>query len=66
MLIVRACVLLITIVYKTIGLSQVIGCQARNSKVMFESVRAGHIMHEASLETLADGTSGDIEDGSVT
>merc|ERR1711860_115189 len=45
---------------------QVIGCQPRNSKVMFESVKAGHIQHEPSYDTLSDGTSGDIEDGSVT
>ncbi|XP_045176095.2 L-threonine ammonia-lyase-like isoform X2 [Mercenaria mercenaria] len=45
---------------------QVIGCQPRNSKVMFESVKSGHIQHEPSYDTLSDGTAGDIEDGSVT
>ncbi|XP_060587066.1 L-threonine ammonia-lyase-like [Ruditapes philippinarum] len=45
---------------------QIIGCQPRNSKVMYESVKAGHIKHEASYDTLSDGTAGDIEDGSVT
>jgi hypothetical protein len=32
---------------------------------MYESVKAGHIKHEASYDTLSDGTAGDIEDGSV-
>ncbi|XP_052801804.1 putative threonine dehydratase isoform X1 [Mya arenaria] len=45
---------------------QVIGCQPRNSKVMYESVKAGHIVHEPSLDTLSDGTSGDVEDKAVT
>lgn len=45
---------------------QIIGCQPKNSKVMYESVRAGHLFHEASYDTLSDGTSGDIEDGSIT
>ncbi|KAH3882417.1 hypothetical protein DPMN_006355 [Dreissena polymorpha] len=45
---------------------QVIGCQPRNSKVMYESVKVGYIKHDESLATLSDGTSGDIEDGSVS
>ncbi|XP_052211938.1 L-threonine dehydratase catabolic TdcB-like [Dreissena polymorpha] len=45
---------------------QVIGCQPRNSKVMYESVKVGYIKHDESLATLSDGTSGDIEDGSIT
>lgn len=36
-----------------------------NSKVMYESILSGQLMHESSKPTLSDGTSGDIEDGSV-
>ncbi|KAL4218043.1 hypothetical protein ACF0H5_022781 [Mactra antiquata] len=45
---------------------KVIGCQPRKSKVLYESVKAGHIVHETSYDTLSDGTAGDVEDGSVT
>lgn len=45
---------------------QIIGCQPRNSKVMYESVKAGKLVHEESFDTLSDGTAGDIEDGSVS
>lgn len=45
---------------------QVIGCQATNTKVMYESVKAGHIVHEESFDTLSDGTFGDIEEGTVS
>ncbi len=33
---------------------------------MFESVKAGKIIFEESGDTLSDGTSGGIEDGSVS
>lgn len=45
---------------------KVIGCQPRNSKVMYESVKAGRLVHEESADTLSDGTAGDIEDESIT
>ena len=53
------------IVLNVILQSKVIGCQPKNSKVMYESVKAGHIKHEPSYDTLSDGTAGDIEDESV-
>ena len=44
---------------------QIIGCQPRLSKVMYESVKAGKLIHEESYDTLSDGTAGDVEEGSV-
>ncbi len=43
-----------------------IGCQPANSPVMAESVKAGHIVQIESKPTLADGSAGGIEPGSVT
>ncbi|CAL4121232.1 unnamed protein product, partial [Meganyctiphanes norvegica] len=45
---------------------KVIGCSPVNSKVLHESVFAGHIVEEESLDTLSDGTAGGVEPGSVT
>lgn len=45
---------------------KVIGCQPQNSKVMYESIKAGHILDIPSLPTISDGTAGGIEAGSVT
>lgn len=45
---------------------RVIGCQPANSRVMYESVRAGRILELASEPTLSDGTAGGIEAGSIT
>jgi threonine dehydratase len=42
------------------------GCSPLNSQVMFESVRAGHILELESLPTLSDGTAGGIEPGAIT
>ena len=42
-----------------------IGCQPEKTKVMYESIKAGNIVFEKSLETLSDGTSGALEEGSV-
>ena len=44
----------------------VIGCQPIHSAVMYHSVQAGHIVEEESLPTLADGTAGGIEPGTIT
>jgi len=44
----------------------IIGCQPRNSCVMFESVRAGKILDLESQPSLSDATAGGIEKGSVT
>ncbi|MDX2437361.1 MAG: pyridoxal-phosphate dependent enzyme, partial [Acidobacteriota bacterium] len=45
---------------------QVIGCQPRNSCVMFESIGAGKIVQSEEKPTISDGTAGGIEKGSVT
>lgn len=43
-----------------------VGCQPRNSAVMYESVKAGEILDLSSTATLADGTAGGIESDSLT
>jgi len=45
---------------------EVIGCQPVNSRVMYESIKAGEIVDIESLPTLSDGTAGGIEPGSIT
>ena len=45
---------------------QIIGCQPRNSSVMFESIKAGHIVEMESKDTISDGTAGGIEENSIT
>jgi len=44
----------------------IIGCQPEHSPVMVESVKAGRIIEMESKPTLADGSAGGIEPGSVT
>jgi threonine dehydratase len=44
----------------------IIGCQPKNSAVMAESIKAGHILDTESKPTLSDGTAGGIEKGSLT
>jgi len=43
-----------------------VGCQPRNSAIMYESVKAGHIVDQPSQPTLADGTAGGIEGQAMT
>jgi threonine dehydratase len=45
---------------------QVIGCQPRNSCVMFQSLEAGRIVEAEEEPTISDGTAGGVEAGSVT
>ena len=45
---------------------EIIGCQPENSCVMYESIKAGKIVDIESGPTLADGTAGGIEPGSLT
>ena len=45
---------------------EVIGCQPENSKVMYESIRAGKIVETESRPTLSDGTAGGIDADSIT
>ncbi len=44
----------------------VTGCQAQNSCVMTESVRAGKILELVSEPTLADGTAGGLDPNTIT
>lgn len=43
-----------------------VGCQPRNSDVMYASVKAGQIVDQPSQATLADGTAGGIERRAIT
>ena len=45
---------------------EIIGCLPMNSRVMYESIRAGAIVEMASLPTLSDGTAGGVEAGTIT
>ena len=45
---------------------RVVGCLPAHSPVMYESVRAGHIVAMPSLPTLSDGSAGGIERGAIT
>jgi threonine dehydratase len=45
---------------------QVIGVQSEASPVMYESLKAGKIVHAQKTETIAEGLSGGIEKGSTT
>ncbi len=45
---------------------QVIGCQPKNSAVMYESIKAGKILDLESQPTISDGSAGGIEPGSIT
>lgn len=45
---------------------EIIGCQPENSRVMYESIKAGKIIEMESKPTLSDGSAGGIEQGSIT
>lgn len=45
---------------------EIFGCQPKNSAVMYESIKAGHIVEMASLPTLSDGSAGGMEPGAIT
>jgi threonine dehydratase len=44
----------------------VVGCSPENSRVMYESVRAGMILDLPSAPTLSDGTAGGVEPDAIT
>lgn len=44
----------------------VVGCSPEHSKVMYESVKAGHMLDLPSRPTLSDGTAGGVEANSIT
>jgi threonine dehydratase len=48
------------------GEIEIIGCQAKNSAVMAESVKCGRILDLPSLPTFSDGTAGGVEEDSIT
>ncbi|MFO7915775.1 MAG: pyridoxal-phosphate dependent enzyme [Candidatus Krumholzibacteriales bacterium] len=53
--------------FKSFGsFPEIIGCQPVNSAVMYRSVQAGMILNIPSEPTLADGSAGGIEPGSIT
>jgi threonine dehydratase len=45
---------------------KLIACSPEHSAVMYESIRAGHIVELESKPTLSDGTAGGIEPGAIT
>jgi threonine dehydratase len=45
---------------------RIVGAQPANSRVMLESIKAGHVVDIPSLPTLSDGTAGGIEPETVT
>jgi len=45
---------------------EIIGCETENSPAMSESVKAGRIIEVPYIPTLADGTVGGLEQGSIT
>ena len=45
---------------------EIIGAQPENSRVMYESIKAGRILDMESRPTISDGTAGGIEKGSIT
>ena len=44
----------------------VVGCSPEKSRVMYESVKAGHILDLPSEPTLSDGTAGGVEADAIT
>ncbi|XP_076090599.1 L-threonine ammonia-lyase-like isoform X1 [Mytilus galloprovincialis] len=46
--------------------TKVYGCQPKNSKVMYESVKANKVIFEESFPTLSDATAGGLEESTVT
>ena len=44
----------------------IVGCWPRNSRVLYESIRAGRILEFPEQPTISDGTAGGIEPGSIT
>jgi threonine dehydratase len=45
---------------------EIIGCLPQNSPVMYESIKAGHIVDSTASPTLSDGTAGGIESEAIT
>ena len=45
---------------------KVIGCSPENSSIMINSIKHGKIINSQSKDTLSDGSSGGVEEGSIT
>jgi threonine dehydratase len=45
---------------------QIVGCSPVNSPAVHESLKKGKIINVNNMDTLSDGTAGDMEEGSVT
>ncbi len=45
---------------------EIIGCQPENSRVMYESIRAGRVVERESRPTLSDGTAGGVDQDAIT
>ncbi len=45
---------------------EIVGCQPRNSRVMYESIRAGEVLELESRPTLSDGTAGGVDHDAIT
>lgn len=45
---------------------EIVGCQPYNSRVMYESIKAGRILDLESQPTISDGSAGGIEPGAIT
>lgn len=46
--------------------TEIVGCWPRNSRVLYESIRAGRVMEFPEQPTISDGTAGGIEPGAMT
>jgi threonine dehydratase len=46
--------------------TEVVGCWPRNSRVLYESLQAGHIVEYPEQKTLSDSSTGGVEEGSIT
>lgn len=46
--------------------AKIIGCWPKNSRVLYESLRAGRILAFPERPTISDGTAGGVEPGSIT
>lgn len=46
--------------------TEVVGCWAENSAVLYESMKAGHIGEFAEKPTVSESTAGGLEEGSIT
>jgi threonine dehydratase len=46
--------------------TEIVGCWPENSRVLYESIKAGHILDVPEQPTLSESTAGGLEPGSVT